>query len=405
MKRLIALSLSLCMVGTMLAACSSSQDTAQEDGPVTITIWHDKEDEVAAALQAELDQLAPDIVVNLERKDGLTDSLKMVGNDPNAAPDMYFFAHDKIGVYAEMGILAPITDFIDEETLNQYLPMTIEAATYKGEVYQLPLYFETLLYMYNRLYMSDDEVPQTTEELYSYMQETTQGGHYGFVEQHSTAYYAAGWLHAFDGYILNEAGEPGLNDPNTIKALEYHKKFVELMPTEGEYATVNTLFREGKAHSTIGGPWLVPTAREAGIDLGIAPMPTVDETGKQIAPYSGVQGIQVLKVAAERKHDAIAKVLEVLTGDQIGISIAQASGCAPAKESCYDDPTVSQDDMVMAMYETAQNAVPMPNVPEMDVMWTVAENLLVDVNMNGADVQTSADAAQQQALDLIAQMQ
>lgn len=405
MKRLIALSLSLCMVGTMLAACSSSQDTAQEDGPVTITIWHDKEDEVAAALQAELDQLAPDIVVNLERKDGLTDSLKMVGNDPNAAPDMYFFAHDKIGVYAEMGILAPITDFIDEETLNQYLPMTIEAATYKGEVYQLPLYFETLLFMYNRLYMSDDEVPQTTEELYSYMQETTQGGHYGFVEQHSTAYYAAGWLHAFDGYILNEEGEPGLNDPNTIRALEYHKKFVELMPTEGEYATVNTLFREGKAHSTIGGPWLVPTAREAGIDLGIAPMPTVDETGKQIAPYSGVQGIHVLKVAAERKHDAIAKVLEVLTGDQVGIAIAQASGCAPAKESCYDDETVSQDDMVMAMYETAQNAVPMPNVPEMDVMWTVTENLLVQVNMSGADVQTSADEAQQQALDLIAQMQ
>lgn len=405
MKRLIALSLSLCMVGTMLAACSSSQDTAQEDGPVTITIWHDKEDEVAAALQAELDQLAPDIVVNMERKDGLTDSLKMVGNDPNSAPDMYFFAHDKIGVYAEMGILAPITDFIDEETLNQYLPMTIEAATYKGEVYQLPLYFETLLYMYNRLYMSDDEVPQTTEELYSYMQETTQGGHYGFVEQHSTAYYAAGWLHAFDGYILNDEGEPGLNDANTIRALEYHKKFVELMPTEGEYATVNTLFREGKAHSTIGGPWLVPTAREAGIDLGIAPMPTVDETGKQIAPYSGVQGIHVLKVAAERKHDAIAKVLEVLTGDQVGIAIAQASGCAPAKESCYDDETVSQDDMVMAMYETAQNAVPMPNVPEMDVMWTVTENLLVQVNMSGADVQTSADEAQQQALDLIAQMQ
>lgn len=405
MKRLIALSLSLCMVGTMLAACSSSQDTAQEDGPVTITIWHDKEDEVAAALQAELDQLAPDIVVNLERKDGLTDSLKMVGNDPNSAPDMYFFAHDKIGVYAEMGILAPITDFIDEETLNQYLPMTIEAATYKGEVYQLPLYFETLLYMYNRLYMSDDEVPQTTEELYSYMQETTQGGHYGFVEQHSTAYYAAGWLHAFDGYILNDEGEPGLNDANTIRALEYHKKFVELMPTEGEYATVNTLFREGKAHSTIGGPWLVPTAREAGIELGIAPMPTVDETGKQIAPYSGVQGIHVLKVAAERKHDAIAKVLEVLTGDQVGIAIAQASGCAPAKESCYDDETVSQDDMVMAMYETAQNAVPMPNVPEMDVMWTVTENLLVQVNMSGADVQTSADEAQQQALDLIAQMQ
>ena len=297
MKRLIAGFLSVCVaVSLLMTGCSSggTDNTAQTDGPVTITIWHDKEDEVAQALQTELDTLAPDIVVKLEKKDGLTDSLKMVGNDPNSAPDMYFFAHDKIGVYAEMGILAPITDFIDKSTLDQYIPMTIEAATYKGEVYQLPIYFETLLYMYNRRYMSDDEVPSTTEELYKYMQENTKGGHYGFVEQHSTAYYAAGWLHAFGGYILNENGEPGLDDENTIKALEYHKKFVELMPTEGEYSTVNTLFREGKAHSTIGGPWLVPTARESGIDLGIAPMPTVDETGNKIAPYSGVQGIRAI---------------------------------------------------------------------------------------------------------------
>ena len=148
----------------------------------------------------------------------------------------------------------------------------------------------------------------------------------------------------------------------------------------------------------------MPTARESGIDLGLAPMPVVDETGKAIAPYSGVQGLHVLKVAAEKKHDAIAKVLQQLTGDEIGIAIAQASGCAPAKESCYDDPAVAQDDMVMAMYETAQNAVPMPNIPEMDVMWTVAENLLVDINMSGKDVTESAKAAQEKALDLIASM-
>lgn len=162
MKRLFAIFLSICLMATLFAGCSQSAET--DGGPVTITIWHDKEDEVAAALQAELDKLAPDIVVKLERKDGLTEALKMVGNDPKAAPDMYFFAHDKLGVYAEMGILAPITDFIDTSVLEEYLPLTIEAATYKGEVYQLPLYFETLLYMYNRRYMSDEEVPKTTEE-------------------------------------------------------------------------------------------------------------------------------------------------------------------------------------------------------------------------------------------------
>ena len=41
------------------------------------------------------------------------------------------------------------------------------------------------------------------------------------------------------------------------------------------YNTVTTLFTEGKAASTIGGPWLVPGIKEAGIDLGIAPMPVL----------------------------------------------------------------------------------------------------------------------------------
>lgn len=86
MKRILALVMALCLMATLCTGCSSSAETG--DGPVTITIWHDKEDEVAAALQAELDKLAPDIVEKRERKDGLKEDLTMVGNDPEAAPDM-----------------------------------------------------------------------------------------------------------------------------------------------------------------------------------------------------------------------------------------------------------------------------------------------------------------------------
>lgn len=386
---------------------SSAEDNVQEsktDGEVTITIWHDKEDAVTQVLESEFAQLEPQIHVVLEKKSDLTEALKMVGNDPKAAPDMYFFAHDKIGVYAEMGILSPITDILPAEELDAYMDNTIEAATYKGTVYQLPIYYETLLFMYNRLYMKDEEVPATTEELYAYMQENTRGGHYGFVEQHSTPYYAAGWINGFGGYILNEEGEPGLNLPQTEAALTYHKKFVDLMPGETEYATVNTLFKEGMAHATIAGPWLVPTVRESGIDVGIASMPVIDETGTPISPYMGVQGMQVLKNAAETKKDAVESVLRVLMKEEVGIALAQASGCAPARESCYSYEEVSGDEIVMAMKETAENAVPMPNLPEMDVMWTVASGLLTDVNMAGSDVTKSAEKAQKEALQLIESM-
>ena len=399
MKKLFSLLLALAMIFT-LAACGS-----QETDTNSIVIWHDKEDAVAEVLQSYLNEALPDLNITLEKKTSLTDSLKLVGNDPSSAPDMFIFAHDKIGVFAEMGILAPVEELLPEGELTNYLGMTTEAATYKGTVYQLPLYFETLLFMYNRRYMTDDMVPSTTEELYSYMEANTGRDRYGFVEQHSTAYYSAAWIHGFGGEIINADGEP-FPDADAVKdALEYHLKFVQLMPGETEYSTVNTLFLEGKADSTIGGPWMVPSAREAGIDLGIAPMPTVDETGEPLAPYSGVQGVHVLTFAAENKPDAVRAVLEALCSPDIGVQLALASGCAPARAECYDDEAVANDELVQAMRSTAEIAVPMPNIPEMDVMWTVMSNLLTDVNLSGRAVDESFDEAMGEAESLIANMQ
>ncbi|MCL2670919.1 MAG: extracellular solute-binding protein [Clostridiales bacterium] len=407
MKRIFALTLSALLLCTPFSACvKPAEEGGSAAQSVTLTIWHDKEDAVAAALQSELDKLQPEIRVVLEKKNGLTEALKMVGNDPKAAPDLYFFAHDKLGVYAEMGILTPITEFVDADTLAQFLPMTLSAATYKGELYQLPIYFETLLFMYNRANMREDQVPATTEQLYAYMEEVTGGGHYGFLEQHSNAYYSAGWIHGFGGELINADGVPQLNTEQTIRALEYHLRFARLMTGESEYATVNTLFKEGRAAATIGGPWLIPTVREAGIDLGLAPMPIVDETGLPLAPYSGVQGLHVLKVAAENpaKHEAIKAVLHQLCNTDIGVAMAAASGCAPAFAACYELDEVKNDEMVMMMHALAQSAVPMPNIPEMDVMWNVVGNMLVDINMRKVNVREAADKAQKQAENLIAAM-
>ena len=398
MKKLLSLLLAAAMVFA-LAACG-----AQETDADSIVIWHDKEDAVAEVLQNYLSEALPDYTITLEKKTSLTDSLKLVGNDPSSAPDMFIFAHDKIGLFAEMGILEPIEGLLPEGELANYLPMTTEAATYKGTAYQLPLYFETLLFMYNSKYMTAEMVPETTEELYAYMEANTGRDRFGFVEQHSTAYYSAAWIHGFGGEIISADGVP-FPDAQAIKdAMNYHAKFVALMPGETEYNTVNTLFLEGKADSTIGGPWMVPSAREAGIELGIAPMPVVDETGMPLAPYSGVQGVHVLTHAAESKSEAVRAVLAALCAPEVGVELALASGCAPARTECYDDEAVANDELVQAMRTTAEIAIPMPNMPEMDVMWTVVSNLLTDVNMSGRDVDESFDEALAEAENLIANM-
>lgn len=401
MKRFVAILLCLCCM-LSLAACSAQNDDSGNDKK--LVVWHDKEDAVVEAMQSYLHTAVPDLEIVFEKKTSLTDSLKLVGNDPNAAPDLFLFAHDKIGVFAEMGILAPIAPLLGEGGTEDFLPMTVTAASYQGTLYQLPLYFETLLFMYNRRYMADEDIPATTEALYRYMEENTGRGRYGFVEQHSTAYYSAAWIHGFGGSIIDENGTPFPDEQAVQQALRYHQKFVELMPGETEYNTVNTLFLEGKADATIGGPWMVPSARAAGIDLGIAPMPTVDETGLQLAPYSGVQGIHVLKYAAEKKTAAVKQLLTALSRPEIGTALALASGCAPANSKCYEDPQVADDPLVQAMRSTAEIAVPMPNIPEMDVMWTVVSNLLTDVNLSGKDIVSSFESAKNQAISLIAGM-
>ena len=133
-------------------------------------------------------------------------------------------------------------------------------------------------------------------------------------------------------------------------------------------------------------------------------MPTVDSTGKALAPYSGVQGIHVLKYAAEQKTDAVKKLLAVLTAPTIGIDLALASGCAPANSLCYDDDRVANDELVQSMRTTAEIAIPMPNIPEMDVMWTVVSNLLTDVNLSAKDLDESFNNALNQANQLIEAM-
>ena len=370
----------------------------------TIVIWHDKEDAVIEVLDKHLKEEVPDIEVVFEKKTGLTESLKLVGNDPSYAPDMYLFAHDKLGVYAEMGILSPITDFISRDELSDYIPLTLSSSEYKGELYQLPIYFETLLFVYNKKYMGEEEVPKTTEELYSYMEAKTKYGHYGFVEQHSTPYYAAGWIHAFGSDYISQEGVPLFDTEEMKSALEYHKKFVSLMPGETEYATVNTLFLEGMAHTSIVGPWFVPSIKEKGIDVGFAPMPIVDITGERIAPYCGVQGVHVIKVKGEEKKDEITRVLRALMSPEIGVDLALGTGAAPSRLSSYENQDVKNNELVMLMRQTAESTVAMPNVPELDPVFVVAGNLLTDINMSGMDIDVALEKAQKKALELIGNM-
>lgn len=384
----------------LLPAAGTTEGQAAAEGPVELTLWHELEPAVADTIAKELAALEPEIRVNVVRKEKSTEAMKLVGADPSGAPDLFWFAHDKVGLFAAMGILEPLESWVTAEELENFIPMTVEAGRYDGRMYQVPVTFETLLFMYNKALMPVP--PATTDELLSLMKAKTTADSYVYVEQHSTAYYAAAWINAFGGYIINGKAEPGLSTKGAIDAVTYHAQFVPYMPKDGEWNTVTTLFTEGKAASTLNGPWLVPSVREKGIDLGFAPLPTVNAVGKPLAPFAGVQGLMVLK--AGRHKDAAAKVVKFLMGRQLGESLSLATGAAPAHLAAYENPQISANELVSAMKTAGVSATPMPNIPEMDVMWTTTETALVNVNKKGLAAKDELEKAQAESLRLISDM-
>ena len=372
-----------------------------------VKIWHDGDEAIMKTIQDTVNKTLENdqISVTFEKKTGLTDQIKLYGNDAENGPDMYLYAHDSLGTFVEMGVLAPITDVIAKEDLQNLLPMTVDAGIYKDKQYLLPVYFETLLLMYNKD-LWQGEIPDTTDGIYDYMKANTdtENGTYALVNQHSTAYNVSPFINGFGGYLINEKGEPGLNVKETKEAIAYNKKFAEL-EADGDYNTVTTLFNDKKAAAIIGGPWLVSGIKEAGINLGIKSLSDIKlPNGKALAPYAGIQGIGVMAHAVTDKKDVMGKVLTAMLDVNLGISLAKDSNCAPANEKAYDDPDVAANEMITAMKNTAQTAQPMPNIPEMSVMWGPAESLLAAVNKSGEDVDQAADQYQKEAESAISDM-
>lgn len=387
---------------------TNESGTASTD-PVAIKIWHDGNESIMEVLEKQVNETLTNdnITVSFEKKTGLTDQLKLYGNDKSNGPDMYFYAHDSLGAFVEMNILFPLSEIIGSDTsiYDNLLPMTVEAGTYQGQQYFLPVYFETLLFLYNKILWTGD-IPSTTEDLYQYMTEHTDinTGTYALVNQHSTAYNVAPFINGFGGYIIDNTGNPGLDNQSTKDAIIYNQKFAAL-EADGDYNTVTTLFNEGKAQAIIGGPWLISGIKEAGIDLGIKSLSDFTlPNGNSLAPYSGVQGVGVLKNAADKK-EAVSKVLKAMVSKEVGILLAKDFNCAPSNEESYNDPAVSANEMVVAIKDTARSAKPMPNIPQMSIMWDPTEALLAAINKSNASIDEVSVLYQNEAKTAIADMQ
>jgi arabinogalactan oligomer/maltooligosaccharide transport system substrate-binding protein len=319
-------------------------------------------------------------------------------------PDVFIYAQDRLGGWIEAGkTVEPIDFFLDKATIARFIPTTMEAMTYRGPVYGLPLNYKVITLIYNKKLVATP--PKTSKELVATAKKLTdaKSGRFGLAYSYSDFYYHAALQNAFGGRVFDPGPKPVLNNPQNVKALELLMRwFVTdgILPAEPSTALITSLFNGGKAAMVFSGPWFLGEIAK-GIDYGLAPLPTIDEAGgKPMRPWMTVEGVYV--TAPSKSKDAAYDFAKYLTDTPQAKVMAVEGRQTPANQAVYADPAVAGDKVLSAFRKQVEVAVPMPNLPEMTMVWSPATTAMNTIVKKAATPKAAMDQAQAAVLKDVA---
>ncbi len=311
-------------------------------------------------------------------------------------PDIFIYAQDRLGGWIEAGsTVEPIDFFLDKATTDRYIPTTMEAMTYRGTVYGLPLNYKVITLIYNKKLVPVP--PKTSKELVATAKKLTEAksGRFGLAYSYSDYYYHAALQNAFGGRAFDPGPKPCLNAPENVKALELLMRWFTvdgILPAEPSTALITSLFNGGKAAMVFSGPWFLGEIAK-NIDYGLALLPTIDEAGgKPMRPWMTVEGVYV--AAPSKNKDAAYDFAKYLTDLPQAKIMAVEGRQTPANKAVYADPAVAGDAILSAFRKQVEVAVPMPNVPEMTMVWSPATTAMNTIVKRSATPKAAMDQAQ-----------
>jgi arabinogalactan oligomer / maltooligosaccharide transport system substrate-binding protein len=318
-------------------------------------------------------------------------------------PDVFIYAQDRLGGWIAAGnTVEPLDFFLDKGTKDQFLKATLDAMTYRGNVYGLPLNFKVITMIYNKKLLPNP--PKTSRELEAVAKKLTGSGRFGLAYPYNDFYYHAALMNAFGGGVFGAGAKPTLNSPANLKSMEKLLDWIDqgFMPAEPSTALITSLFNEGKAAMVFSGPWFLGEVRE-GIDVGLAPLPTLQETGgKPMRPWMTVEGVYVA-APSKNKQEAF-QLVKYLTGPEAGKVLALEGRQSPANKTVYADPRVADDPVLKAFRQQVDVAVPMPNLPEMTMVWSPATTAMNQIVKKSAAPRAALDTAQKEVVERIAKL-
>ncbi len=343
--------------------------------PVTIRLWHSFRDREQKALRTvvtafNLEETTARIEEMSLSSDGFTDRLER-SIASGSGPDLFIWAHDKTGEWAQRGFLAALDETVDTA---DYLPNCLDALRWRGRILGLPLSFETLILYYNRALFEEKEIerpPVSTDEMIEIAKSLSapERDRYGLIYDRANFYYHSIWLHGFGGRVCDDAGRFALDSPEMVRSIEFARDLASLhrvIPDTVDWRRQMEYFNSGRAAMLVSGHWAYGDIAET-IPLGMALLPSVSATNTWAAPYLGVKAVFV---NARSAHRAAAFRAAAFITSGYGSSVMNIlAAYLPANRRAYENGVVAGDTVTSWFKEQVLNSVPMPSHPAMKHVW------------------------------------
>jgi maltose/maltodextrin transport system substrate-binding protein len=357
-----------------------------------LLIWMDADR--ACAMQQVAEKFEQDfgITVRVETPEKITDSFPLAAQ-AGKGPDIVIWPHDKVGEWADGGVIAPIE--VTAAYQEQLYPIAWEAVRHRKQLWGYPISLEVVTLIYNKSLV--DTPPAQLSDLIPFHQrfKAAHPDLNSILWDYSSPFYSWGILasagaYAFaktnDGY---DAHNVGVANSGAVRALSEIVHLIEIgvLPRMASNSEIpGSLMAEGKLAMIISGPWDWPNLMKSGIDFGVAPVPGID--GKPGKAFIGVTVAYLNRSSPNR--DLAKEFLEKY-------AFTKESLCAmdhlkpigiPALVSLYEE--LSQTNPLLRdMKRCADAGEVMPNIPQMGRFWT-AVGAALELATNGRTTPAAA---------------
>ncbi len=293
-------------------------------------------------------------------------------------PDVLFgMPHDNLGTFVREGLVAPVPKAAFHP--GQYIKPIDAALRIYGKVYSLPDYVQSTALFYNTKMI---KTPPKT-----WAQFVADANKYGFMFGQHNFYYNYAIIGGMGGFVFKTRN--GVENPNVLGLAnkgaiagftllrEMDAKYHWMTPSSN-YGVATAKFAAGKIGMTIDGPWDVPNYQKAKLPFSVAPMPTLPN-GKHMTPFLGVITTFVNSRAPNKAAAfSLAQALDTAPAQRAYFQLSQQ---LPALTGVRQSPLVRNSAMFKAFSDQLKYAKPMPNIPQMQSVWT-AMSVIQDI-ING----------------------